>query len=105
MNEQVADHLLDLIREAQRAGAVGDTYAIVDGVRKGDVTQAVTLLARDPTYSNAFEYVLGVHDGILLASGKPERGPQVRRAAEAAAAATSRDTGATDDAAPAKEDG
>lgn len=76
-HDKIADHVRDLIREAERDGAddelVGDTDQIVDAVRRGQFKEPLAQLARDTDYHHAFEYLLGVIDGATSEMGMLER--------------------------------
>lgn len=85
--EEIAKHLLALIRQAQMDGAdreiIGDDYEIAEAVRKGNF-KAAEVLAADPDYKDAFAYLLGVQDGMdVKAKAKASPTPKVAAASSA----------------------
>lgn len=90
MNDKIADHLLELMREAEEDYSaddelVGDTYKLVDNVRRGQIAEPIGLLARDSDYKMAFEYLLGVADGVARAADALERPESIEAAVKSAA--------------------
>lgn len=84
MNKQIVDHLNELIREAQSDGAdedlIGDPHQLLEQVRNGKFRQPTQALASDPDYKSAFEYILGVTDGLQAAEFTNAAPPKISAA-------------------------